>query len=314
MLKNGSKYYFTKLTDGEKNLYTHITQTLDTFEPALSVHAGMGQDFALDMERILTAVFFDNPGYFYLDRHRIVIKRTPMYLQLCFQYDYTRAEAEAFSREIKDKIVAFMCEAIEPDMTPLQKQLAVYQFLQRKVTLQTDGLDRDSYSVIGALVRGACVCEGLAKAYKLLCDYLRLASMVVTGQALRGDARVPHAWNIIRLNNITAHCDVTWDTVAGPGAYDYFNLCDADMAADHIFDAALYPPCNPNRINYFHKNNLIAANEAEAKRMIVRHADSEFFSVKLLFPMKRDGLAELGFPAGTLRFNETQHVVMWRRG
>ena len=311
MLPNGSKYYFTKLTDGEKNLYNHICDTLGRFEPALSIHAGMGKDFTLDVGEILTAVFFDNPGYFYLDRNRIVIKQTPMYLQLCFQYDYTQAEAERLSGEIKEKIVEFMREYIEPDMTPLAKQLEVHKYIQSSVKPQPGELDRDSFSVVGALIHGSCVCEGFAKAYKLLCDYCRIASIIVTGEAERDGKKEKHAWNITRIKDIAAHIDITWDTIAGVGSYDYFNLCDADIAADHSFDAALYPKCSPNKINYFYKNGLIAANEDEARKIIALNADRELFSVKLLFPVTRERLGELGFPSGKLRFNETQNVVMF---
>jgi hypothetical protein len=309
MLRAGSKFYFSKLTDGEKNLYNHITDTLGRFDPALSIHAGMGKPFSVDIKKIMTWVLLDNPGLFYLDRDRIIIKQTPMYIQLCFQYDYTQTEVEKLSGEIKDKIVEFMVEYIEPKMTPLAKQLAVHKYLQSTIIPQKDVQTQDSYSVVGALIRRSCVCEGFAKAYKLLCDYLKIASIVVSGEAIRESKREAHAWNITRIKDVTAHTDVTWDTIAGVGSYDYFNLCDADIAADHSFDAELYPKCAPNKINYFYKNGLIAANEDEAKKIIAKNADKEFFSVKLLFLVTREQLNGLGFSSGKMRFNHTQNVV-----
>jgi hypothetical protein len=309
MIKNGSKYYFTKLTDGEKSLYNHISDAISHFEPALSIHAGTGKDFTLNMESILAALFFDNPGYFYLDRSRIVVKRTPMYLQLCFGYDYTQAEAELLSAKIKEKVAAFMTKTIELKMSPLAKQLSVHKYIQKTVKPQTSDYDKDSFSIVGALIRGSCACEGFAKAYKLLCDYLRIASIVVTGQAMRDGQTVNHAWNITRIDGITAHSDIAWDSITGVGSYDYFNLCDADIAADHTFDAALYPKCNPNKINYFYKNSLIATNEEEAKKIIMRNRNRDFFSVKLLFPVTRERIPTFGFPSGRLRYNETQNVI-----
>jgi len=313
MLRNGSKFYFSKLTDGEKNLYSHITNSLDRFDPALSIHAGMGKDFAIDIKKILTYALLDNPGYFYLDKSRVVIKQTPMYIQVCFQYDYTQAEAEKLSGEIKEKIVEFMCEYIAPKMTQLAKQLAIHKYLQNTVNPDHQSIDRDSYSIVGALIRRSCVCEGFAKAYKLLCDYLRIASVVVTGEGTRNGKREVHAWNITRIKGVTAHTDVTWDTLAGAGAYDYFNLCDADIAADHNFDRELYPKCDPNKINYFYKNGLIASDEGEARKIIAKNAGNVFFSIKLLFSTTREQLDGFGFPAGRLRFNSTQNVVMFTK-
>ena len=94
MNDNGSKFYYSRLTDGEKNLYDRICEALLRFEPALSLHAGMGKAFTVDTGKIMTAVLFDNPVFFYLNRHRVIVKQTPMYIQLIFQYDYTKEEAE----------------------------------------------------------------------------------------------------------------------------------------------------------------------------------------------------------------------------
>jgi hypothetical protein len=194
-------------------------------------------------------------------------------------------------------------------MSPLAKQLAVHRYMQSTVKVGQEYTDRDSYSVVGALIRNSCVCEGFAKAYKLLCDYLRVASIVVSGEAVRGTGREVHAWNITRINGVTAHTDMTWDTALGTGSYDYFNLCDADIAADHSFDAELYPKCAPNKINYFYKNGLVAANEDEAKRIVTENTDKDFFSLKLLFPVTQEQLERFGFGAGRLRYNDTQNIA-----
>jgi hypothetical protein len=313
MLRVGSKFYFSKLTDGEKNLYTHISDTLGRFDPALSIHAGMGKPFTVDIQKVLTYVLLDNPGFFYLNKDRVIIKQTPMYIQLCFQYDYTVTEVEQLSGDIKNRIVDFMCEYIEPKMSPLAKQLAVHRYMQSTVKACQEYTDRDSYSVIGALIRNSCVCEGFAKAYKLLCDYLRIASIVVSGEAVRETGREAHAWNITRINGVTAHTDMTWDTALGVGSYDYFNLCDADIAADHSFDAELYPKCAPNKINYFYKNGLIASSIDEVGKIITENMGKDFFSVKCLFPVTQEQLDELVFPVGRLRCNSSQSVIMFAR-
>ena len=39
MKDNGSRLYYSRLTDGEKNLYDRICEALLRFEPALSIHA-----------------------------------------------------------------------------------------------------------------------------------------------------------------------------------------------------------------------------------------------------------------------------------
>ena len=203
----------------------------------------------------------------------------------------------------------FIKNRIKPDMSPLAKQLSVHNFLYSIHTAE-EPYDKDCFSVIGALLRDRCVCEGFAKAYKLLCDRLGIASIVVVGEALHENGRrEPHSWNITRIKGVTAHTDAAWDSRFGGAAYDYFNLCDADIAADHCFDTELYPKCVPNKINYFYKNGLIARDEDELRKIIADRADEPYYSVKLLFPFSKERLAEFPFDIGTLRYNAAQNVI-----
>lgn len=309
MNDNGSKYYYSRLSDGEKNLYNRICEALLRFEPALSVHAGMGKAFTVDTKKIMTAVLFDNPVFFYLNRQRVITKQTPMYIQLIFQYDYTKEEAEQLWTDIEKKVELFIKSSIKPEMSPLAKQLKVHSFLYSLHTAE-EPYDQDCFSVVGALLRDRCVCEGFAKTYKLLCDRLGIASIVVVGEALLPDGRrEPHSWNITRIKGITAHTDAAWDSRFGGASYDYFNLCDADIAADHSFDTDFYPKCEPNKINYFYKNELIARDEDELRKIIANKTDEPYYSVKLLFPFSQERLAEFPFDIGTLRYNATQNVI-----
>ena len=87
-------------------------------------------------------------------------------------------------------------------MSPLAKQLKVHNFLYTIHTAE-EPFDSDCFSVVGALLRDRCVCEGFAKAYKLLCDRLGIASIVVVGEALHENGqREPHSWNITRIKGV----------------------------------------------------------------------------------------------------------------
>ena len=80
------------------------------------------------------------------------------------------------------------------------------------------------------------------------------------------------------------YTDMKWNTIGVVSYYDYFNVCAADIAADHFFDVELYPKCAPNKINYFYKNGLIAANEDEAKRIIKNTQTKVSFRLNSCFP------------------------------
>lgn len=54
MKDNGSRFYYSRLTDGEKNLYDRICEALLRFEPALSIHAAIGKPKAAAFLRDMT--------------------------------------------------------------------------------------------------------------------------------------------------------------------------------------------------------------------------------------------------------------------
>ncbi len=313
MTDKGSKFYYSRLTDGEKHLYEKISGALLRFEPALSLHAGLGKAFLVDTKKILTAVLFDNPVFFYVDRRRMIVKQTPMYIQLHFRYTYEKEEATRLWDEVEQRVDSFIKERITPTMSPLAKQIQLHRFLT-SITAAKEPFVPEHFSVVGALVDGCCVCEGYAKAYKLLCDRLGIASLVVLGEAVRPDGKKEsHAWNITRINGVTAHTDACWDAQFGLSSYDYFNLCDADMAADHYFDHTVYPGCDPNIINYFYKNGLIAGDEEELRRMMAEKAEQPHYSIKLLFPFSAEQVRRLPFNGGEVRYNAAQNIISHRR-
>lgn len=305
----GSKYYYSRLTEDEKDIYNRICQALLRFEPALSV----GKVSSVDMQKILNGVLFDNPVFFYLNSRNIMITRSPSGLQLQFLYDYSKSEAEDMWQSAQRKIDEFMTR-IKPDMKPLAKQIEAHRWMQQNIKIATEPYDMTCYSLVGALVKGECVCEGFAHAYKLICDRLHLASIIVTGTGHLPDGSTElHAWNITRIDGITAHIDVTWDTIFGVGAYDYFNLTDDEIAVDHDFDKDMYPPCTSNSLSYFTLNGLVAHNENELRSIVSANRNKEFFSVKLEFPCNSYCLARCGFPRGDIRLNQTRNIVSYKK-
>ncbi len=313
MTDKGSKFYYSRLSDGEKNIYDKMCGALLRFEPALSLHAGMGKAFSIDTHKIIEAVLFDNPVFFYVNRNRIVVKQTPLYIQFNFQYTYEKEEAEQLWTQVEEKIANFIQHNIKPEMSPLAKQIAIHRHMGL-ISASRPPYDKEDFSVIGALIKGRCVCEGYAKAYKLFCDRLGIASIVVLGDGIKPDGtKEPHAWNITRINGVTAHTDACWDAQFGVSSYDYFNLCDADIAADHSFDNAVYPKCDPNKINYFYKNGLIAADEEQLHEIIAKVSDKPYFSVKLLFPFSAEKARHLPLDIGEIRYNAAQNILSYSK-
>jgi len=108
-----------------------------------------------------------------------------------------------------------------------------------------------SSSAYGALVDGKAVCEGYAKAFKLLLSYVGIESFNVTGM---GKEEL-HLWTAVNLdnelNNEWYYVDVTWDdsdTSDKSGNYDYFNITTEQLEYDHTI-AKKYAEFTANEIN-----------------------------------------------------------------
>jgi hypothetical protein len=81
----------------------------------------------------------------------------------------------------------------------------------------TDGVDDDAWSCISALEgrNGANgpVCEGYARAFKVLCDELEIPCVLVDGEARSDRYEKPggHMWNYVQLDGGWYAVDVTWN-------------------------------------------------------------------------------------------------------
>ena len=306
----GSKYYYSRLSDGEKEIYNSICEALLRFEHVLSIRDAS----SMDIHKIINAVLFDNPVFFYLNSRRVMIGKSPFGLKLMFSYEYSKAEAQSLWQTAQNKIDRFIQTYIKPNMKPLARQIEAHRWMQQNIVMAKPPYDRECFSLVGALVKGCCVCEGFAHAYKLLCDRMYIASIIVTGTGIKPDGTTEaHAWNITRIDGVTAHIDVTWDTIYGEGSYDYFNLSDDEIAVDHIFDRSVYPKCTENNLNYFKLNGLIAHDRDELCRIIANNRQKAVFSVKLEFECNASYLAGCGFPPGKLRYNTARNIVLFSR-
>ena len=137
----GSKYYYSRLADNEKDIYNRICEALLRFEPTLSV----GGASSTDMQKILNAVLFDNPVFFYLNSRSVIIARSPFGLQLMFRYDYSKSEADAMWQTAQSKIDEFMTR-IKPGMKPLAKQIEAHRWMQQNIKIATEPYDKTCFS------------------------------------------------------------------------------------------------------------------------------------------------------------------------
>jgi hypothetical protein len=87
------------------------------------------------------------------------------------------------------------------------------------------------------------VCQGYAKAMKIICDRLGIQCAILTGLAKSGTGEEYHMWNAVKVENVWYALDATWDDQKSGTVYTYF-LCgkntvtraDVTYAENHLAD------------------------------------------------------------------------------
>lgn len=159
--------------------------------------------------------------------------------------------------ELFDKYCDILGTCTSKSYTPYENELAIHDYLVSNVSYSIDpDKGRTAYD---ALIKQSAVCSGYAESFKTLLDMLGIENRVIKGTA-NGEA---HGWNLVNLDEEWYHVDVTWDDpVNGDGSisHKYFNVTDADMALDHIWEYGEYPLATGNAYAYHVMSGMAQLN------------------------------------------------------
>lgn len=129
--------------------------------------------------------------------------------------------------------------------------------------------DKSDHSAAGVFLKGGkVVCEGYAKAFKILCNEFGIECVLIPGEVPQG----PHMWNYVKMEDENWYMvDVTWDdgTIVD---YNYFLKGSADIPSSRVaytnFSNSLYaqnfvlPELNNVSYTRTHQFKYISNNDA----------------------------------------------------
>lgn len=90
----------------------------------------------------------------------------------------------------------------------------------------------ENLTAYAALVNGKANAEGIAMAYKALCDEMGIPCLVISGRMEKRS----HAWNMVQLGENYYHVDVSRLDASGAVLHT-----DSEMRSDYWWDIDLYP-------------------------------------------------------------------------
>lgn len=303
-------YYYNQLTEEQKKIYIKIDRAVQENDNNISLGEVDMTSIQNEINKILTSYFNDNPRCFKLSSEYAITTRnfvvyTPSTLKIKYLDQYLD---EKLNQDIDKAIDEMVKKVITPDMTDLQKELALHDELAKTV----DYYDYDDISNIpdikhtayGALVEKEAVCDGISKAFILLLEKVGIESIIINGTT----DKVSHAWNLVKLEDNYYHVDATSDNVkVGNNKYiihAYFNLSDENIKKTHIISGLYnYPKCNAEDKDYYamtdrylsYEDNLyvrlneIVRNSSNTDVLEMR-VDSRYYTQSLI-----DALYDLDF-------------------
>ncbi|MBQ7835793.1 MAG: hypothetical protein IJ389_00905 [Clostridia bacterium] len=281
---NDSKLLQYSMINGkEKELYDVINEAILSGTNRLDVE---GKGYSVEtVEKVFSLVKADHPEYFYVtddfeykyyvgetDVTIILIKFTDGKVVDAFDEDgniVRCADRELIAERVSDfrKKVTEILEKLPDDGSQLELEKSIHDYLVDNIeyysgTINFDAVPLPDYmNVYGGLNEGIGICQTYTKLMQYLCILTGINASQVSGYSHEGEA---HMWNVVEIEGQWYQLDVTWDDPVlaedvgeDYRCYDYFNLTDHEILADHTIDddynyipACKSTECRPE--NYFY--------------------------------------------------------------
>ena len=114
---------------------------------------------------------------------------------------------EEFQNKVKDAVDC-ISEGFTEDMSDARKMKQIHDYICAKCVYQEGTYAHSAY---GTFYNGKVVCEGYAKAFKILCNRMGLTCVLGSGTVHKTSSDGAHMWNYVLLDGGWYMVDVTWD-------------------------------------------------------------------------------------------------------
>lgn len=207
------------------------------------------------------AVLRDHPEHFY---YNTSLSATSDGVRACLSTNllYSPQKIAQYKENISNE-VARIRSLMNPMWTKWDKEKFIFEYLQSTVEYVDDGKN-ERYNIIGALLEHKAVCEGISKAFAVLCHSVGIPCIVVFSKT--------HMWNLVNINGILCNVDATYGTGSNMGInYTYFNTSDKYMDKEHVKELECIPKCEDDAQGYYTHIGTFFENERDLKSYLLKH-------------------------------------------
>ena len=261
-------YYYSKMNKIQQSAYHAMLQGIQALADSIQIPKLPAED--------IYDVFFrlrlDHPEIFWATSYQYKYYQDSPNIIFIPEYLFDKAKVKEHQKAMQSRVEKLVRPA--KTLSEWEKEKYVHDFICENV--HYDKLKKPySHEIIGPLGQGVGVCEGIAKAVKVLCDALGIWCMIaLSGNNPEKGIKYRHTWNIVKIAGQYYHLDATFDNTLGNGEirYDYFNLSDKSIFRDHEPLIAPAPVCTDGEHFYYKEKKLSFTKTEEVYKRALQAA------------------------------------------
>ncbi len=237
-IKNTTKrpLCYIYLTKEQQRMYAIIYAAVKRLHSGWFTLGECSENYLNNASIAYRSLMADRPELFWLSKNFVVSKDTlsnDVYMALDHEneeygceYLFTGKEVDEKSELLKTKVEEII--SATENLSAFETEKYFHDWLCNNVVYD-ETADETIFTAYGALINGVAVCEGYSRAMQMLCNKADIPSVIIYGQSRNSG----HMWNLVCLENLWYHTDVTWDDQNDFISYTFFNLTDNHISADH---------------------------------------------------------------------------------
>ena len=264
---------YTKLSKNEQYIYNQLRACIinDTY---VCVLKQVNYDTYIPLlERAAFALYADFPEFFwtsYTVNSRKLSSGSTGDLELslwCNAYWNNVTNRRQHIEAVMNAANRIAADAKSRYSTTFERLRYIHDYITTNVTYDHTAADKlgspnqtaqqqQTHSAYGALVNRMAICEGYAKAYKLIANLCGYTCEYVSGTAGGGE----HAWNYITVDGKNYWVDVTWDDPdsnlsAAARWYTYFGVTTDRLTRTHTPSTKFFPlpACTATEYDFYYR-------------------------------------------------------------
>ena len=245
-----SLYNFEKLNKTEKQAYVCIFESIKKHPEYIKIPSLTNDEF----RNVYFSVKNDNPDILcFPDACDMITFFNSGFIH--FDYSRDSVECDTMMTELSSQINQIVSGCSFKN--EYEKELFCHDYIILNCSYDENAANgSDAY---GCLVDKTAYCSGYSRAMMLLLDAVGVDSILVSGNAIvSGDEQESHMWNIVWIDSVPYHLDVTWDDQDRNGQFAphmYFNTTTDTISVSHS-DFSVDIQCISADANYFVRENL----------------------------------------------------------